>query len=183
MLGLFWARFRMPLLLANGKMKSLRINRLNNLIAAMGVLNSSEVLVGVPKDHNVRKEEEADEEAPPNNAMIAFLMDKGSPANNIPARPFMEPGIAKVKGKLSETLAKAAKATLSNGSSAVESYLNRAGLIAQSSIRGTINDGKDFTPLSEGTLRARRARGRTGTKPLIDTGQLRNSITYVIKRG
>jgi hypothetical protein len=31
-------------------------------------------------------------------------------------------------------------------------------------------------------LRARRARGRTGDVPLVDTGELRNSITYVIRK-
>jgi hypothetical protein len=32
------------------------------------------------------------------------------------------------------------------------------------------------------TLERRRAKGRTGTKPLIDTGQLRNAITYVLRK-
>jgi hypothetical protein len=35
--------------------------------------------------------------------------------------------------------------------------------------------------LAERTLAARKARGRTGEKPLIDTGQLRNAVTFVVQ--
>ena len=57
-----------------------------------------------------------------------------------------------------------------------------AGLIAQNSVRRTLTTAA-YRPLSERTLAERRARGRTGTKPLIDTGQYRNSITYVVRDG
>jgi hypothetical protein len=57
---------------------------------------------------------------------------------------------------------------------------NKAGLIAESSVRKKINEGP-FEPLAPKTLQERKRRGRTGEKPLIDTGQLRNSVTYVIR--
>jgi hypothetical protein len=69
----------------------------------------------------------------------------------------------------------------------------------QNAVRTKITDGP-FAPLADSTLRARARRGRKGAvaelksraqgnapnnanaKPLIDTGQLRKSITYVVRK-
>jgi len=74
-----------------------------------------------------------------------------------------------------------------------------AGLAAQSSVRALISSGIG-PALSEATLRNRARRGRKGAKeelasraagqqpstelakPLIDTAQYRNSITYVLRK-
>ena len=108
-------------------------------------------------------------------------------AANIPARPFMRPGIMEVKDFIAKELEKGARGAMNGDAGAVDIALNRAGLKAQASIRGKINEG--IAPeLAPSTLaarrarRARRARGRTGTKPLVDTGQLRNSINYVVRK-
>ena len=83
--------------------------------------------------------------------------------------------------------------------------LKSAGLIAQRTVKQVISAG-DFAPLSEATLRARanrkvgggvgirkgaraelesRAAGNLPStefaKPLVDTGQLRNAITFVVR--
>ena len=90
----------------------------------------------------------------------------------------------------------------------VNASLNRAGLAAQNAIRGVITEGIP-PPLKPETIKNRaRARGtksmRKGEKeymkriaegatpaeaqasvgitPLVNTGQLRNSITYVVKK-
>ncbi len=55
-----------------------------------------------------------------------------------------------------------------------------SGLMGQDAVRGKITSGP-FVPLAPATLRARKAKGRTGEKPLIDTGQLRAAYTYVIR--
>ena len=78
--------------------------------------------------------------------------------------------------------AKAARAAAEGRLSQVATALHAAGLIAQASVRNEITSGA-FTPLSARTLAERQARGRTGTKPLVDTGQYRNSITYVVRDG
>lgn len=116
-----------------------------------------------------------------NNATLAYIHDNGSPAANIPARPFMRPGIESVKGRIATSLEKGALAVMHNESNGVEKALHIAGLTAQSAIRSKINQGIE-PALAESTLAARRARGRQGTKPLIDTGQLRNSINYVVRK-
>ena len=139
----------------------------------------SDVLVGVPSDKAQRKAEETNE--PMNNATIAYIQDNGSAAANIPARPFMQPGIEAVKSKIAVSLQHGARGALNGEQEAVEKGLNIAGLAAQASIRGKINEGIP-PPLSPRTIAARKSRGRTGVKPLVDTGQLRNAINYVVRK-
>ena len=160
----------------------LLINNLPKLKVALAILTSDEVLVGVPAEAPDRKPKAGEPSTPLNNATIAYLMDKGSPANNVPARPFMEPGIQDCKDKVVKVYKVAAKGALGQeGAEGINKAFHTSGLIAQAAIRNKINSG--IAPaLSERTLAARRKRGRTGTVPLVDTGQLRNSISYVIRR-
>lgn len=157
-------------------------------------LSKKTVLVGVPEAKAQREDGE-----PVNNAALAYIHEFGSPANNIPPRPFLIPGIESAKSKIAAQLAEAGKAALNKDNSAVDKRLNAAGLAAQNSAKTKINSG-DFAPLSDSTVRARAARGRKGAiaelasrkagneannenaRPLIDSGQLRNSITYVIRK-
>jgi len=48
----------------------------------------------------------------------------------------------------------------------------------QRMIRGVAPDGSQWTPLSAVTLAIRRGRGRSGSKPLIDTGTLKTTLNY-----
>lgn len=76
-----------------------------------------------------------------------------------------------------ETLLATAEARLQRASDKAlmreANYLRREIVLG---IRSQAPGGKRFKPLAEATLRARRARGFTGTKALIVTGDLRNSI-------
>ena len=87
---------------------------------------------------------------------------------------------ASVKAKAIEAMKKFAAQGLTDPA-AVDKGLNAAGLIAQASVKNRIRNGVGFAPLSEKTLAQRKAQGKSGTKPLIRTGQLLNSITYVVK--
>lgn len=98
----------------------------------------------------------------------------------IPPRPFLVPGIEKAQDKITDSLGKAAESALTGNMSGIDQSLHKAGLEAQNSVRAVINAGV-APELSENTIKARRQRGRTGTKPLVDTGQLRNSIVYVLR--
>ena len=51
-----------------------------------------------------------------------------------------------------------------------------------SAVQAEITDGA-FAPLAERTIKGRLRRGRTGTKPLIDTGQYRRAFQYTITKG
>ena len=137
---------------------------------------NSDVLVGVPAEKGQRRDGEG-----MTNAALAYVHDNGSAAANIPARPFMVPGIQDARDPIVASLRAGAVQALKGKPAAVERALHIAGLRAQSSIRAKINSGIE-PELADSTLEARRARGRTGTKPLIDTGQLRNSINYVVRK-
>ena len=156
-------------------------NRLPRLKVSFDKLTKKEVLVGYPQDRAVERKQDPDQpRSPMNNATLAYIHDNGSPAANIPARPFMKPGIEAASVRIVAQFKIAAARAIHADDSAVEQGLNKAGLIAQASVRNTINEGIP-PPLVESTLAARRRRGRMGTKQLVDTGQLRNAVNYVIR--
>lgn len=145
---------------------------LPDMLRRMAAVAQRDVLVGVPAG-------EARDDGP-SNAEIGYQNEFGSPANNIPARPHLLPGVAAVQDKVVAKLTRAADAAATGRPSDAERHLHAAGLLAQNSVRRTLTTAA-YRPLSERTLAERRARGRTGTKPLIDTGQYRNAITYVVR--
>jgi phage gpG-like protein len=162
-------------LLKNGA--NLIKNNLPKLKMRLEALAKQEVLVGIPAETATVR---SDETTPINNATIGYIMEHGAPESNIEARPFLMPGVEAVKSNIVDQFRRIAKVQMKGDKEAAERGFNRAGLIAQNSVRRMINSG--IPPaLAPSTLAARRRRGRTGTKPLIDTGQLRNSITYVIR--
>lgn len=157
----------------------LTIDKLPQLKLALAQLAKQSVLVGVPAEKNARK----DENDGMNNAQIAYVQDNGSPAQNIPPRPFMREGVQNIKSKITYHLIKGAKSAIEDGANPLESLdatLHKVGLITQDSIRKRINSNIP-PPLSEYTLEKRKERKFKGTKTLIETGQLRNSINYVIR--
>jgi hypothetical protein len=149
---------------------------LKNLMKNIHAMSRKSVLIGIPEAKGKRKEGEI------SNAIIGFINEHGSPARNIPARPFLVTGVSKVTEKVSNTLKQYASDAL-NDPQAIDRGLNASGLIAQNSVKNLIVSQDGFKPLSPKTLKAREKRGYKGTKALIRTGQLLNSITYVVKGG
>lgn len=148
---------------------------LPGLLKGVKKLTSHDVLVGIPGEDGPREDGD-----PMNNATLGYLHEMGSPANNIPPRPFLVPGVQGAMGKITPELAKGAEKSLKGDPAAITKALERVGMIAQNAVKAKINTGP-FIPLKPGTLLARRRKGYKGTKPLIRTGQLRNAITYVLK--
>jgi hypothetical protein len=143
-------------------------------------LKQYQTLVGIPEDENKRGPDSNGEQGI-GNAALLFINNFGSPANNIPARPVMQIGIKNAQDLITEEMKNAAKKGLSKGVSSIEPYYERVGIIASNSIKRAIDDQIDIEPPSEATLKAREAKGFKGTKALIVTGQMRNSITYVVE--
>lgn len=167
------------------------LDRTRELTRAVEDLTRREVLVGIPADEATR-----DDDGPVTNAQLGFIHEYGSPARNIPARPFLMPGIKAAQEQLVAQLKAAGQQALSGNISGITVALNRAGLIAQNSVRAKFVDN-DWPPLSDATLDRRppakrdehgqiidhgKSRRETGAvNPLIHTGQLRKSITYVVR--
>lgn len=176
------------------------VDNLGRLKRDLALLASVEVLVGFPEDTTQRTDAEEDREI--TNAAIAYIQDNGAPEQNIPARPFMRPGMDDAKPKVINKFIQLARALVSgkypDPKNLVEVGFQQVGLLAQAALRKKINEGIP-PPLSEYTLRQRAARGRKGAKeelanrakglapstqlakPLIDTAQLRNAVNYVIR--
>lgn len=143
-------------------------------------LVKNQVLIGIPAENAGRDPEEGEEKTPLSNAEIGYLMEKGSPPNNIPARPFLVPGIQEGKDAIAQQMKRGAMKAFKNDTNAADIALNAAGLAGMNAVQAKIEMGP-FKILSDVTLARRKAKGRTGEKPLIDTGQLRRSITYVVR--
>lgn len=153
----------------------------SELFRDIDALVKSRVLIGIPDTGAERQPEDGEEGTPPSNALIGYLMETGAPDQNMPARPTLIPGIEKASEQIEKYLAKAAVAAISGDSAGVDNGLAAAGLVGQSAVKAEITDGT-FAPLAERTIKARLSRGRTSTKPLVDTAQFLNSVIYVVAR-
>lgn len=176
-----------------------KVDNLKNMMQGIETLTETTVMVGVPQDKGERRTGEI------GNADLAYIHDKGSAAAGIPARPFMEPGIKAVQKEIEQEMFNAGKAVF-RGARSVEVFLNRVGLIASRSIKMKITEGIP-PPLAPSTIagRIRRVKGKkrrakidamlaSGTPesrqngaegiftPLVVSGQLRNAITYVLRK-
>jgi len=99
---------------------------------------------------------------------------------DVPPRPFLVEGIQDNQEEITKYLGRAAKAALSGDMEGVNENLHEAGLAGQNGAMNRILTGP-FIPLSPSTIKNRLSRGRTGTKPLNDSGGLRKSITYALR--
>ncbi|GAC1042262.1 hypothetical protein [Rhizobium sp. No.120] len=152
----------------------------DDVLKSIRSLTKQEVLIGVPDENAGRQPEEGEKEEPISNAEIGYVMEFGLPEKNIPARPHLVPGVEAATGQLGNILQAGAEKALAGDKQAVDIALNKAGLAGQNSVRKKVNEGP-FQELSEKTLAARKRRGRTGEKPLLDTLQYLKSLTYVIR--
>lgn len=169
------------------------------MLRQIRALAQKEILVGYPAETSERKAEEGEEDTGLTNAAIAYVQENGDPDLNIPARPHLGPAIAEISGELVEMFAAAGRAALRDPSpDVVDQRFHRIGTRAAMAVKRKITDGLE-PPLADATLRARARRGSKGAKaelesraqgnapgtanakPLIDTGQLRNAVNYVIR--
>lgn len=144
------------------------------VLANIQAMAGKELLVGIPAEKTARKGE------PITNASLGYIHENGSPARNIPARPFLVPGVKKATPKAIAAMKQMAGEALLDRN-ATDKALNAAGLICQAQVKRQIVSQEGFTALKAGTLAARRRAGAKGSKALIRTGQLLNSITYVVR--
>jgi hypothetical protein len=149
---------------------------------ALQGLAKTRVLVGIPSTKNTRPGE------PIGNATLGYIHEKGSPINNVPARPWLEPGIRESQQQWEGYLKQAGQAALEGNEPRMNRALNAAGIAAVTGVKSRMVAGIP-PPLAQSTVDARRRRtkGRRAsiaadTTPLIDTGQLIGSITYVVSK-
>jgi hypothetical protein len=159
------------------------VDNTKQLAAALKALSTNKVLVGIPQEANPRAGE------PIGNVSLAYIHELGSPARNIPARPFLVPGIKNSKDQWVRKLEQAARDAMAGEPALMKRHLGEAGQIAVNAVTRTIAAGIP-PPLAPATVAARRQRTpgsryrrkattAADTIPLIDTGALLRSITWV----
>lgn len=190
----------------NGLKINVGKHNIDKMIKDMMLLADVEVLVGFPEGTTNRETEAG--AAGVTNATLGYVHDNGQPEQNIPARPFMEPGIKAAQDSITDKLTKTLKGVSQNkGPDFIEQSMTQVGLIAKLSIQNTITAGL-APPLSPRTIasryksrqtKSRRTneleymhlqgggideaflQGSLGILPLVNTGQLRNAVNYVIR--
>ena len=111
------------------------------------------------------------------NAQLLYIHTNGSPARHIPARPVLEPAIVAPGNReaIAYELSQAVTANL-NGQSPLRS-LKRAGIAGSNAAKSWFTDSRNgWAPNAPSTIKA-----KGSDKPLIDTGALRQAITYVVR--
>lgn len=103
---------------------------------------------------------------------IAAFNELGT--KDIPSRPFLRDSVDNNEAKINSFLQKRTK-ELANGMSA-EKILKEIGVFQKGLVQEEIVNGS-FVPNAEATIRR-----KGSSKPLIDTGRMRQSVNYVIKR-
>jgi hypothetical protein len=173
------------------------VDQVADFLEAIKNMTRKEVLAGFPADEAPREDADGNPE-PITNAALGYIHNFGSPEQNIPARPFMIPGIEAVEEKIGNYMHQAGVAALDGNQQQMDGALLATALTAQAGIQAKINDGP-FEPLAESTLRGRAQRGQAGAqkelderamgqepgienaRPLIDTGQLRNAVQGIVR--
>lgn len=138
-----------------------------------------------------------------NNAELSYIHEFGAPGAGIPARPHLIPGMEKIIPDAVTELREAATQAMKGNEKAVEKALINIGQMGVSSVQAMFQNN-DWPPLSASTLdyhplrkddqgnvlvnkkgvarRGKSRRDRGKVNPLIDTGQLMKSHTFVIRK-
>jgi len=171
------------------------------LIRSISALAKKDVLVGIPDSAPER------EDTPMTNAQIGYVMETGSPAHNVPARPFLVPGVQDVQDECAERLKQGATAALDGNDSGTMRALTTAGLIAETSVKQRIGSNippplspetirnrnrsrqtqsmrkseKDYLKAVEGGTDPAQAQEAAGIIALVNTGGLRNAVTSLVR--
>jgi len=141
--------------------------------SALAKIAKSEVLVGIPQSRNSRKGEKI------GNAALMYILANGSPGHKIPARPVIEPAIAADGNRqaIASDLQDAVKGMLNDNPTQATTALRRAGMAGSNAAKAWFTDPRNnWPPNRPSTIRRKKS-----DRPLIDTGDLRRSITYVVR--
>lgn len=108
-------------------------------------------------------------------AELGVIHEFGSKANNIPARPFMAQTYQKDGQTALDYMERQARVVMA-GKMDARTALNRVGLYYVGRLKNMIRNGS-FVENKPATIAL-----KGSSKPLIDTGLMRNSITHVLAK-
>ncbi len=146
--------------------------------AAFRQLTRKRLLVGIPDTAAERPPEPGQKGTPPSNAVVGYAMEYGLPDKNIPARPFLIPGIKAALPAIVTGMLKSTTAALSAKPGDINKGLDEAGLAAVASVQGKMIDGP-FAPLAQATIEARARRRYEDTGKLVGTKSSREARQFL----
>lgn len=115
-------------------------------------------------------------------AAVAAVQEFGSVAKSIPPRPFMSTTAKDgTTARQLQRLKQSAYKQLLAGERAPKAVLLYIGEYYIGALKRILTTGP-WVPLSNRTLLARRRRSKGSSRPLVDTAQMRNSITQRIRQ-
>lgn len=118
-----------------------------------------------------------DSNKPYSEAHELYVHENGSPLWNIPPRPILEPAMENGKEQMVALMKDVANDALEGKN--ISPGLEIVGMQGQNIARGWFtNPANNWAANSEETVKK-----KGSDRPLIDSGELRKSITYVIKDG
>lgn len=151
----------------------------NRIQKTLKYVKDREVLVGIPQKTASRETTKDSKGSSVTNAELLYIHTNGSPINNIPPRPVIGPAIKNDAQRLNKMFEKATDYLLQAEYDKADRQLETIGIRAQNICRKWfVNPNNGWAPNSPATIAA-----KGSDKPLIDTGELRKSITYVVKKG
>ncbi len=145
-------------------------SKLDGLLNRIKALSQKEICVGVIAKTAQRN----DQKARFNNAQIAAVHEFGAPNKGIPARPFLRPTLIRNKQAYTDGLATQMRKTLRQKLSPEQAY-QQVGFKAARDVQHEIRHGA-HTPLKAATIQRKKS-----SQPLIDIGQLHQSITSIVR--
>ncbi|BBE08584.1 Uncharacterized protein MCB1EB_0423 [Mycoavidus cysteinexigens] len=148
----------------------MNFSKLDGLLNRIKALGQKEICVGVIAKTASRK----DQKARFSNAQIAAVHEFGAPNKGIPARPFLRSTLIRNKQVYTEALATQMRKSVKQRQSAEQAY-QAVGLKAASDVQHEIRHGA-HTPLKTTTIQRKKS-----SQPLIDIGQLHQSITSIVR--
>ncbi|UUM20876.1 hypothetical protein [Mycoavidus sp. SF9855] len=146
------------------------LSKLDRLLDRIKALGQHEIFVGVISSTAHRDSEKTSL----NNAQIAAVHEYGAPNKGIPARPFLRTTLIKNKQAYTDGLATQMRKAVRQHQSPEQAY-QVVGLKAASDVQHEIRHGA-HTPLKAATIKRKKS-----SQPLIDIGQLHQSITYIVR--
>lgn len=143
--------------------------KFRNLRSRLEGMADKEVVVGVTRAKAARQDGEGI-----NNAELAAVHEFGTKDGRIPERSFIRSSMTENRNAYVAAHAESLRKVV-RGEMAFDKSLDLLGLRAASDVQENIRSG-DFEPLAQSTI------DRKGSsKPLIHTGNLRQSITHEVR--
>lgn len=146
--------------------------KMKKLQESLTFMNNTEVVAGVPEDKSNRS-------ASISNAALACIHDKGSLLQGIPERPIFQPAIQNALSDIKTSLRAASQSAAEGEKDQAKNHLEEAGITAMNALKNQFQNNH-WTANTPETIK-RKKNDVSSDQTLVDTGQLRNSMSYAVR--